>query len=351
MTVFGKVLVASLKEFARDRTSLSFTIVLPLLLVVFFGFAYGGSGSTFSVGIVHGVGRDTAPLLSQLRSDHNLRLVRGGLASEMANLRSGSVDAVLVFTGAGRAPQLYYDARSGGSALAAQGLRSITTRNGSTTVRSILLRPVQAVSHSRLNFVVAGILATAIMWLGIFAAIPLVQQREEQVLRRFAATPLSRGTLVGGQVASRLLIGLGQAVFILLAARLFFGVPLGTRAGSSLVGGLVVVAALVLLGSLAFVAIGYAIAALSSNQHGAHAWAQLLSMPMLLLAGVFFPLGVMPGFLRPLIALLPLTYLADAFRQTAVQGQIYAPLSVDLAVLAAWVVVPLAIAVRYFKWR
>jgi ABC-2 type transport system permease protein len=375
MKPFGKLFVASLREFARDRTSLSFTILVPLLLVAFFGFAFSGARSRLNVGVVEssefrvqssrsGAVRSSA-ILAALRLNHNVKIEQGGRSTELARLRDGTIDAVVVL---GNAPIRIYYARGDGTialaaaALASELLPSIsTTRNSQPVTRnpqpatrnpqtaSITVSSAPGLSNSRLDFVIPGILATAIMWLGIFAAIPLVQQREQQVLRRFAVTPLSRLRLVLAQVLSRLVVSLAQAAFILAAARLLFGVPIGSQIGS-VPAAVAVIVALVLLGALGFVAIGYAVAALSSTQSGAHAWAQLLTMPMLLLAGVFFPIAVLPGVLRPLIAILPLTYLADALRQTAMNGQHFVPLGVDLAVLGLWVVLPLGVAIRYFRW-
>lgn len=355
---FQKLLKASLKEFVRDRTSLSFTIILPLMLVAFFGFAYGSGTSHMTVGIV-GHPRPAASAVRVLHRTPSVRIEYGARSVEMARLRDGTIGAVVVFNtptnGSSRLPDhVYFERGDGANALAAQDLanRLGLARGKVTAGTSPSRTTVGAVGGSqngRLDFVIPGILATAIMWLGIFAAIPLVQQREQQVLRRFAVTPLSRARLILSQVSARLLISLAQAAFVLLAARALFGVPVGARLGS-LPMGILVVSALVLLGALAFVAIGYAIASLNSTQHGAHAWAQLLSMPMLLLAGVFFPVAVMPPFLRPLIALLPLTYLADALRQTSIAGQHFAPLSIDLAVLGVWILLPIGISLRYFRW-
>lgn len=356
MNSFGKLLAASLKEFSRDRTSLSFTIILPLLLVGFFGFAYGGSGSRFSVGVVRGSQlRGSTAILRTIRADRNLKTEFGSRRVELARLHNGSIDAVMApsATPTGRmSVTMYYGRGNGITNLAAQGLIArfeTSGRHGSSSSAVVSSVRVHAASTGRLNFVIPGILATAIMWLGVFAAIPLVQQREQQVLRRVAASPVPRSTLVLAQVLSRLVVSIAQAAFILVAAGIFFGVPLGTRL-NSVAEAIGVVVGLVLLGALAFVAIGYAVASLSSTQSNAHAVAQLLTMPMLLLAGVFFPVSAMPGFLHPVVALLPLTYLADALRQTTVAGQYFAPLSVDLAVLCAWVLIPIALAVRYFRW-
>lgn len=353
MKPFFKLLVASLKEFSRDRTTLGFTIILPILLVAFFGLAYGGISQRMTVGIVTASGSTTAvapAIIRDLRGLPGLRVERGSNGIEMARLRDGTVQAVLT-TGRGGA-DILFNRNDGTIGLAVQGLRtslarsSISGRPGGMAVRA---SGIGGISANRLDYVIPGILATAIMWLGIFAAIPLVQQREQQVLRRLAVTPVSRFRLVSAQVLSRLLVSLLQAAFILAAARLVFGVPIGSRFSSPWVA-VFGLAGLVVLGSLAFVAIGYAVAALSATQSGAHAWAQLLTMPMLVLAGVFFPLTLMPGVLVGLAAVLPLTYLADALRQTVLNGQHFASIPVDMAALAAWFVVPLAVAVRFFRW-
>ena len=352
MRPFLKLLVASLKEFRRDRTTLSFTIILPLLLVAFFGFAFGGSSTKLRLGISQ-AGSVTATMRSDvrtLRANPNVHLEFGSASAEMAHLRDGSLDAVLTINGPNA--KILYDRNSGGTVLAVQALsRSLGRQPGPAFAAAspVVLQPESGLGNSRLDFVIPGILATAIMWLGIFAAIPLVQQREQQVLRRLAVTPVSRMGIVFAQVLSRLMVSLLQAAFILAAARLLFGVPLGSQFGS-LGGSLALIAGLAILGALAFVALGYAVAALSATQSSAHAWAQLLSMPMLVLAGVFFPITLMPGVLRPVIAVLPLTYLADALRQTAMSGEEFVPLAVDMAVLTAWAVVALGIAIRFFRW-
>jgi ABC-2 type transport system permease protein len=48
---------------------------------------------------------------------------------------------------------------------------------------------------------------------------------------------------------------------------------------------------------------------------------------------------------------LPLTYLADALRQTMVGGVAYAPLSVDAVVLAGWLIVSFIVSARFFRWQ
>ncbi len=246
MRAYRKLLAASLKQFSRDHTSLTVMVLVPLMFVVFFGFAYGG-------------GQPALP---------------GG------------------------------DGRS-------------------------------------LSFVVPGILGMAIMWLGVFAAIPLVGQREQQVLKRFAVTPLPRPTLVAAEVSSRLLVALGQATAVLACARLF-SVPVS--------GNPCVLVALVALGALCFVSTGYAVAALCPTQQAAHGWTQLVTFPMIFLCGVFFPLSAMPRPLQPLVHVLPLTYLADGLRQATAGAGSGLSLGLDAGFLVLWSLACVGVAIRFFRW-
>ena len=77
----------------------------------------------------------------------------------------------------------------------------------------------------------------------------------------------------------------------------------------------------------------------------------ILQFPLMFLSGIFFPLALMPDWLRTIAALLPLTYLGDALRQVMVGGTPFAPLAVSIAILAGWLVACFAVSARFFKWQ
>ena len=101
------------------------------------------------------------------------------------------------------------------------------------------------------------------MQVGIFAAIPLVADREKLILKRLAATPLRRWQLVGSNVLMRLLIALAQAVIIVGVGSLLFGVEIAGIAGLG-------VRFFVILGALAFLALGYVIASFAKTEDSAN---------------------------------------------------------------------------------
>ena len=91
-------------------------------------------------------------------------------------------------------------------------------------VAAIETTDVQGGQLSASAFFVPSILAMALMQLGIFSAIPLVEQREKKILKRLSATPLPRWALVGSNIVLRLIIAAAQTIIILAVGSQLFQV-------------------------------------------------------------------------------------------------------------------------------
>jgi ABC-2 type transport system permease protein len=182
----------------------------------------------------------------------------------------------------------------------------------------------------------------ALMQLGVFAAVPLVQQREKGILKRMGATPLARWKLVASNILLRLIVAAVDTVLILGVGIAVFHIQI--------VGNLVEAAGFVFLGAGAFLALGFMLASFLKTEEQATGVVQVVQMPLMFLSGIFFPFDFMPDFLRSVARLLPLTYLGDGLRQSMVNSTQVAPIAVDAAVLAGWLVVCLGIAARSFRW-
>jgi ABC-2 type transport system permease protein len=194
-----------------------------------------------------------------------------------------------------------------------------------------------------ISYLVPSILGMSLMQLGVFSAVPLVADREKLILKRLQATPLRRWQLVGSNVLMRLLIAVFQTVIIVGVGSAAYHVEI---AGSwLLIGGLI------LLGSLAFIALGYVIASFAKTEEAANGMTSVVQFPLMFLSGTFFPIDAMPDFLKTVARALPLTYLGDGLRQVMVDGTPFAPLWVCFAFLAVWLVVCFGIAARFFRWQ
>jgi ABC-2 type transport system permease protein len=215
--------------------------------------------------------------------------------------------------------------------------------SGASPLLTVTPESLQTGQLNSVSFFVPSILAMALMQLGVFAAIPLVQQREKLILKRLNATPLPRWTLVGSNVIVRLLIAATQTAIIIGIGFALLGVEI--------VGNWAVIAAFVVLGALTFTSIGYVIASFARTEEAANGMTSVVQFPLMFLSGIFFPLEIMPEWLRGVATFMPLTYLGDALRQTMVGGTPFAPLGLDALILAGWLVVTLGISARFFRWQ
>ena len=367
MRGFWPMTVANIKSFYRDRASLFWTLAFPVIFVVLFGSIFSGGTTRFAVGWVD---QDGTPGSAQLRAGFAqvslLELTDADEAGALEQMRDGDLDTVVVVpAGLGQAMA----AGGGGAATPGEPFRlTVYTDPSSQTSSTTLLqivnqvvgglnqalsgvppalavqsRPLQTNDITPAAYFVPSILAMALMQLGVFAAIPLVAQREKLILKRLNATPLSRATLVGSNVAMRLLIAVVQTVLIIgIGAQLF---------GVTIVGNVLLLAGLIVLGALTFLAIGYVIASYARTEESANALTSVVQFPLMFLSGIFFPIDFMPDWLQPVAAILPLTYLGDALRQTMVGGAAYVPLQVDVLVLGVWLVGSFLISARFFRWQ
>ena len=181
------------------------------------------------------------------------------------------------------------------------------------------------------------------MQLGLFGvAFGFVQLKRTGALRRLFATPTSPSYFLSAQVLSRLIIGIAQ-VAILFAVGIWFGLQM--------FGSYMTLLVVVIIGSAIFLAIGFAIAGWAKNEDQAAPVANLISLPMMFLSGVFFPRDAMPDFLAAITAFLPLTYVIEALRAIVNQGADLWSLGPEMLGMAVWVVITFVIAIRLFRWE
>ncbi len=360
-TIFS-LYVASIKEFVRDRATIFWTLAFPLLFIVLFGVIFnGGSSPNYTVGLVNEdngqVGQTLESVFKQIPS---LKIQTGSREHELDTLKQGNVDMVVVIPaslsesvaqGKTASVQMYDDPSVGQADTQikesiVQAVVANFNKKATNAVPPLALETNSILSHkfNYIDFLVPGILAMALMQLGLFGtATPLVTLRQEQVLRRLGATPLPRWHLLASQILMRLTIALVQTGLILALSVWVFKVQIQ--------GNILALIGLVILGAVVFISLGYLVAAISKTVDAANGITSAVNFPMMFLSGIFFPLAALPVFLAPVVRALPLTYLGDALHQVMTGGTPTFPLWIDLVVMVAWILVCSLLAVRLFKWE
>ena len=184
-----------------------------------------------------------------------------------------------------------------------------------------------------------GIAATTFAGL----AIVLVIRREEGILKRLRATPLPPWAYFAGIIGSTLVVYALEVVALLVLGRLMFDVPFPSRVFSLVVS--------LLLGALAFAAMGLAVTALVRSAEGSSAAVNAIYLPMSFISGSFFSPHSFPRFLEAIADVLPLTYFIRLVRDVMLRGHEIWNEGTSVAVVAAWGLAAVIAAVRGFRWE
>jgi ABC-2 type transport system permease protein len=183
----------------------------------------------------------------------------------------------------------------------------------------------------------------AVMPSCIFSLAPaIVRLREQGVMRRLWVTPLSKLSFVTSHVLFRLLIALAQTVMLMIVAFALFK--------THLILPIIPIIVFIVLGNLNGTAIAFAIAGFSKTPEVASTVANVVTIPMLLLCGVFLPLEIMPPKFLHLIWLLPLTHISEGLRGLMSSQKALGDLWRSQLVLAGYLAALYIISLVTFKW-
>ncbi|MFI0982272.1 ABC transporter permease [Streptomyces sp. NPDC021093] len=189
-------------------------------------------------------------------------------------------------------------------------------------------------------YVPVAVLLSMIM-AGLQAMPPtLVGYRERGILRRMSTTPVRPATLLGAQIVVNAVAALGSGLLVLLVGRLAFDVALPKQ-----LFGYVLALALAVLAALA---LGATVCAVTRTTKAAQAVGSVIFFPTMFTAGVWIPVQAMPDTLRAIVEITPLGAASQALDDAMLGAW---PGWDHLGVLAAWMIVLIAAASRWFKWE
>jgi ABC-2 type transport system permease protein len=192
----------------------------------------------------------------------------------------------------------------------------------------------------RVDFLAPGLLALAVMSTAFTGqAIATGFERRYGVLRRLGTTPLPRPALLSAKTASVLGVEVLQVALLCVV---------GLAYGWSPHGSPLAVVGLLLLGTVAFSALGLLMAG-TLRAEATLAGANLVYLVFLVLGGVAFPLTDFSDGVRHVLELLPISALSGGLRMTLAAGD--APPLRDWLTLLGWALVAGAAAAHWFRWE
>lgn len=381
MISFFSMVVANFKMTVRNRQALFWLFVFPILLMSLLGIVFGGANNqTAKIGIVVAdEGRTAKSIYESFSAIEAFNVKKLNRAEALSRLKAGDLDAVLVMEknfakGIEVNPrqirhgisskhlvdnqlkpakiQLYYDPSS---TLTSQAVRSaVNTVLGEINQKmsntpefiSFDSHSVRSNDLNYIDFLVPGIIAMTLMNSALFGlGGTVVNYRERGILRRLKVTPQPLTGFIAAQISNQLIFSILRAALLILVARLFFGV--------AVIGDFFSLLIVIIIGSLTFVTIAFSVASFAPTRETADTLSNIISLPMMFLGGVFFPVESAPKWIQPVINVLPLKYLGDAMRDVMVRGESILAVGVrsDLYILLSVTLVFFVLSIRLWKWE
>jgi ABC-2 type transport system permease protein len=343
-----------LLQFRHDRRTLGFVIGMPLLMMLAFGYTFGGEVSHVKVDIID---RDTGippnPLLpnglnvgdrivSKLSSE-TLEITRStdwaGSKSRVdrneawaairfpENFTLSFLLSVNATPGASQARiEVYLDGSSPTMASAIikelnSAMISVIDSIGSEFNQSARKIPISvSISYAYgggdtkfIDYFAPAIMSMAIMMVTTMLTIILfVYERRSGTLQRLLVSPATPAEIVFGYALAFAVLGVLQSIVILFAAMLIFNI--------TIVGNIGVALLVILLLAFVHQGLGILLSASARNELQAIQFIPLVLFPSILLAGMFWPVESIPQFLQPVSYCVPLRYGIDAMRSIMLRG-------------------------------
>jgi len=354
-----KLFWADLKILVRNKQALFWSLMFPLIFTIIFGFFFGNDNyNAGKIALSDNSKSQIAENLKKSMEDSSLFKI-----TEVENIEKGKdlmkknevVAMVLIPKGFGsfepNAPTkitvITDPANNQSNTILLNFLdRYLTATNFKVqNAEPIFTVEQEQTSTNKLNyfdFILAGLIGMALMNSSIQGiAISMAKYREDKILKRITTTPLKTWKFVISEILSRLILNIFQVSLILAVGYFFFN--------AHIYGSLIILYFFVLIGAFLFQSIGFAIASVSKTTQAAEGMSISITIPMMFLAGVFFPIDQLPNWLYSIVKFLPLAPLLRMIRQIALDNiSPFTDIS-NIIIIIVWIVIMLSASIYKFR--
>lgn len=335
------------REFRREPSAFFFVMFMPVLWMAILGFAFSGAKKErYGVGWQTSAGTQSSAnvIHDALIKNEQIKLVEGDVASLDLSLIRGDILIVLSPPVDGSGWRYKFDATNREATRARTALDDIVqAAAGRQDVLSVAEDHVTVPGTRYIDFLVPGLVALSVMTSSLFGiGATIVVNRRENLLKRYLVTPMQPVAYILSHVIGRLFILAVELGAILIAAFAMFKF----QVQGSLFSFIFVAA----LGAATFTSLAILCGSRTSNMAVMNGMTNLISVPMMIVAGVWFARSNFPDWIADPASYLPLTALVDALRRIALEGAALGSLVPQIMILFAYLVVATLAARRLFKW-
>ena len=191
-----------------------------------------------------------------------------------------------------------------------------------------------------IDFLIPGLIGFSILTSPMFSLVNISSEyKKTKLFKQLSLTPLTK---------MEWLISKMMWYIVLTTAGFLLMVGVGVFAYGAHVTLTVWLIPFLVLGPMLFAALGMLVGTVTKNPETAGVIGNVITFPMMFLAGTFFPIAIMPTYLQNIAHVMPLFYIIEGLNNVMVYSN-HTGAIVDIAIVSVITVVLFILAVRLFK--
>ncbi|MCK6621258.1 MAG: ABC transporter permease [Calditrichaceae bacterium] len=361
-----QLILIQFKEFYREPGIIFWGIVFPILMAWGLGVAFTSKAEQIrNVALIESRENPNLPLRRFLEEARVAERKPGGVEKEyiksvgdeklgtiqyhfipadweraMALLKRGTV--ALILEEKNGAVQYHFDPHNSDAHLSYLQLSAALEQTAPAGL-SAGVSPLTQAGARYIDFLVPGLIAMGIMMSAMWGiSYSLIEKRNKKLLRRMVATPMKRSGFLISHFIARVALSLLETFLLYLFVHYYFGITIQ--------GNLLALLLMMVAGMLAFTGIAIFVSSRTAKLEIANGLINTVTMPMMVLSGIFFSYHNFPEAVVPYIRILPLTMLADGIRAIFIEGAGLAEQLWKILVLSGVGVGFFAAGLKIYKW-
>lgn len=359
------------KEFVqltRDRLTYAMILLLPIMQLLLFGYAINDDPKNLPTAVLtQDHGAFSRSILTAMENSGYFDVVTEARSQGELDraLERGEVQFAVIIPAdftrrvvRGDRAQLLVEADASDPSATSGAVAALANLPAQALVRDLTgplanrapgAAPFEVVVHRRYNpeaitayNIVPGLLGVILsMTLVMMTSLGMARERERGTMESLLATPVQPLEVMVGKLTPYVLVGLIQAVVILIMARLLFQVPMS--------GGWIALGAGLMLFIIGSLSLGFLISTVSKTQLQAMQMSVFYMLPSILLSGFMFPFRGMPDWAQAIGLLIPVTHFLRVVRGSLLKGVGLENAGPSLLALALFVLVVGALAMLRYR--
>lgn len=364
---FLAIVKASFRSIFSNPSALFFSFLFPVIFIFIFGSFGNGKGVRYNIALSDNADT-TNELFDSVKANPLLKIVRFKKADGSTDtverrkaLEKDKISAIVNITvtkdSAGKNQYRVFDTLTTASGNAIAALQQILSNIHNTIVLKGVAKQTAPVinpyvyairPYRNIDFVLPGMLGFSVLFSTLFGiSFTFFQFRQQLILKRFYATPVSRINILLGIGISRLVFQLINVVMLIGLGYFFLDFTLINGLDTFIEMTLLTIYMLLLL-----LGVGLIFSSIVKSDTSIPLFINLFAFPQMLMSGTFFPIDVFPAWLQVICRYgLPLAQYNDAIRKISFTGLHLWDCGKELGILGIWMIIIYAVAVKVFKWE